>query len=620
MAASPTRLQEVFAAAAAAIRDQLQAAEVQIVEGVKGTWRVLSAGELSRTISTDLLAEALDRQAVVQQSGWIALPWSPTAENRWVVAVRMPPGSARSSAEIGAVVGLVAAAGNTARETLQQRDRAQRLASMLQMTTRWNQTRETSELLEAMAATSTRLLDAERATIFLWDRANRQLIGRPATGIAEGEIRIPEGAGVVGQVVARGEPIRVDADVAGEQAQIDRSVDRQSGFATRSLLCVPLTSPTGDILGAFELINKREGNFGEQDLAALRELAESAAVAIANSQYLEQVLKSRRTIADQAANQIQWIGESRKMRDLKSTIARVAHTELAVLLLGENGTGKDVAAQSIHYLSPRRDQVLVAVNCAALTESLLESELFGHEKGAFTDAHEPRAGKFELANGGTLFLDEIGDMSLSGQAKLLRVLEEKTVVRVGGSKPIATDVRVLAATNQDLAQLVQEKKFRQDLYFRLNVVCLELAPLREREGDVLLLARHFLAEFCKRSRRSAPQITPAAEQALLQHTWPGNVRELRNMMERIAYLLEGDRIDAADLPFIRAAQMDAPDWLATRASLADATAEFQRQLIQRRIQEARGNMTEAAEQLDVHRSNLYRKMRQLGMEIDERDR
>src|SRR4029077_14647643 len=177
---------------------------------------------------------------------------------------------------------------------------------------------------------------------------------------------------------------------------------------------------------------------------------------------------------------------------LRSTIRRVANTDLAVLILGENGTGKEVVAQAIHYFSNRRDPPFIAVNFAALTETLLESELFGHEKGAFTDAHESRPGKFELASGGTLFLDEIGDLSPGGQAKLLRVLEEKVVVRVGGSKSIHTDARVIAATNQNLAEMVRAKKFRQDLFFRLNVVALRLLPLRDRPGDVLLLADHFL--------------------------------------------------------------------------------------------------------------------------------
>jgi Nif-specific regulatory protein len=248
-----------------------------------------------------------------------------------------------------------------------------------------------------------------------------------------------------------------------------------------------------------------------------------------------------------------------------------------------------------------------------LTETLLESELFGHEKGAFTDAHEARPGKFELASGGTLFLDEIGDMSPGGQAKLLRVLEEKVVVRVGGSTPIHTDARVIAATNQDLASMVRERRFREDLFFRLNVVALDLPPLRERGDDVLLLAGHFLRDFCGRARRKPPPFTAAARKRLLAHRWPGNIRELRNLMERLAYLSQGDRIDAVELAFILAPDTRSQALFSLDLPLGDATRRFQVQYITRQIEAARGNMTDAAARLGLHRSNLYRKMRKLGM-------
>ncbi len=235
------------------------------------------------------------------------------------------------------------------------------------------------------------------------------------------------------------------------------------------------------------------------------------------------------------------------------------------------------------------------------------------KKGRSPTRSETRIGKFELAAGGTLLLDEIGDMSLSGQAKLLRVLEEKLVVRVGGSTPIHTDTRVLAATNQDLAELVRQKKFRQDLYFRLNVVTLELPPLRERGEDVLLLAEQFLTDFCRQARRKPPRLTAAARKRLLGHSWPGNVRELRNLMERIAYLSSGEKVDADELAFILSPRDDGASWLPSDMSLADATREFQVQFIQKQIDRSQGNMTSVAERLGLHRANLYRKMRQLDM-------
>jgi Nif-specific regulatory protein len=217
-----------------------------------------------------------------------------------------------------------------------------------------------------------------------------------------------------------------------------------------------------------------------------------------------------------------------------------------------------------------------------------------------------------LAARGTLFLDEIGDMSLGGQAKLLRVLEEKIVVRVGGSTPIPTEARVVAATNQDLAKLVQQKRFREDLFFRLNVVTIPLPPLRDRGEDILLLAEHFLSEFCKRARRAVPTLSAATKKTLMNHLWPGNVRELRNMMERLAYLSFGEKIEPDDLAFIDSPRGD-ESLVPMDLTLTDATHRFQCDYIQRHIDRAGGNMTDAADQLGLHRSNLYRKMRQLGM-------
>ncbi len=612
------RLIDFYAATAAMLRQELGTPAAYIVEGTKGQWRIGEDSSSAIPLPVELFAEVLDNQQPRSAKDWWVAPVSPAFDNKHLLAIQLVGGGRRLTlAQLESLARYVHLIGQMVGQRSSAERRSQRLRSMLEMTTRWNQSRETETLLEEMATTSTKLLEAQRATIFLWDKGNHQLIGKPALGVEGGEIRVPENAGVVGQVVASGQPLRVDADVAPEQLQINRSVDQQLGFQTRSLLCVPMFDTEGRVVGAFELINKSTGSFSDDDLAALTELAASASVAISNTRHVQQLVSSRRQVADQAAQRVQLIGESSSLNELRSTVQRVARTDLAVLILGENGTGKEVVAQLIHYLSPRRDHVLVTVNCGAIAETLLESELFGHEKGAFTDAHEARPGKFELANGGTLFLDEIGDMSLGGQAKLLRVLEEKIVVRVGGSKPISTDVRVLAATNQDLATLVRERRFREDLFFRLNVVSLTLPALRERGEDVLLLALYFLHEFCARSRRDAPKLSPAAQNALLKHNWPGNVRELRNMMERIAYLHEGNTVEATDLAFIMSAKPSESDLLGLNSSLADATGEFQRQFIQRRIKQSRGNMTDAAAQLGLHRSNLYRKMRQLGMNVDD---
>jgi Nif-specific regulatory protein len=420
-------------------------------------------------------------------------------------------------------------------------------------------------------------------------------------------------------VIQTGQARRVDMDIEAEQGEVDRRVDRQLKFHTKSLVCVPLRGKSGELFGAFEVINKIGGNFTDADQEALTELAAHAAIALENTQQVEDLLHSRQQIADESAQRVQMIGNCPAIEALRSTIRRVADTDLAVLILGENGTGKEVVAQSIHYGSRRRAEPFVAVNCAAITETLLESELFGHEKGAFTDARETRQGKFELASKGTLFLDEIGDMSLAGQAKLLRVLEEKVVVRVGGSATISTNARVLAATNQNLADLVRQKRFREDLYFRLNVVTLDMPPLRERGDDIVTLAEHFLRHFCLQARRRPFKFTPAAKRRLLSHAWPGNVREMRNLMERLAYLApeDQDKLDAPDLAFILSPASTAANALSLDAPLTDATQRFQSEYIKRHIEACRGNMTAAAERLGLHRSNLYRKMRQLGMDVEE---
>ncbi len=493
--------------------------------------------------------------------------------------------------------------------------REQHLESLLAMFSAWTQSSDTRTLLEQMAADATRAFDADRASIFVWDRANKLLIGRPALGLPNNELQLPDDVGVVGRVVRTGKPERVV--VAETPEAVERSVDAQSGYVTQTLLCVPLVDSQGDVHGAFELINKRGGEFTADDEEGLGEMARLAAIALDGTTHYEELLRRRDALVDAAAQRVRLLGECPAIVALRSAVTRVADTDLAVLVLGENGTGKEVVAQTIHYGSRRREEPLIAVNCAALTETLLESELFGHERGAFTDAREMRPGKFELAAKGTLFLDEIGDMSLGGQAKLLRVLEEKVVVRVGGSQEIHTDARIIAATNQNLAQRVRERKFREDLYYRLNVVSLELPPLRERGEDVLLLADQFLTNFCKQMGRKKPKLSPEARKRLVSHRWPGNVRELRNLIERLAYLSSSDRIEAEEIAFNLSPFDSSEAGLEVGLSLAAATDEFQRDYIRRTIKSQHGSVTDAAKQLEVHRSNLYRKMKQLGMEGEE---
>jgi DNA-binding NtrC family response regulator len=307
------------------------------------------------------------------------------------------------------------------------------------------------------------------------------------------------------------------------------------------------------------------------------------------------------------------IGESPAMREVFDIVQQVAPARTAVLLQGESGTGKEMIAKAIHQLSPRARQAMVTVHCAALTPTLLESELFGHERGAFTGAHERRIGRFEQAQGGTLFLDEIGEIDASTQVKLLRFLGERTFERVGSNKTLTADVRIIAATNKNLEEMVKAGAFREDLFYRLRVVEIWLPSLRERAEDIPLLAQTFLREFAKENGKPAAGFTAEALELLLRYGWPGNVRELRTSIEHAVVLSRGDRIGARDLPPVvrRASPVTGQATLEPRQRLAqnDLTVkEAEKQLIIRALKEAEGNRRLAAEKLGMSQRSLYRKL------------
>jgi two-component system nitrogen regulation response regulator NtrX len=318
------------------------------------------------------------------------------------------------------------------------------------------------------------------------------------------------------------------------------------------------------------------------------------------------------------------VGSSPQMEAVRALIARVAASDSRVLITGESGTGKELVASAIHDASTRRDKPFVRVNCAAIPRDLVESEMFGHERGAFTGATQARIGRFELAHTGTLFLDEIGDLSLEAQAKLLRAIEAKEIQRVGGSRNIRVDVRVTAATNQDLSRAVREGKFREDLFFRLNVIPVALPPLRDREGDVPELVRHFSLLHFKRTAQIPPSWTPGAMQLLENFEWPGNVRELANIVERVSIVHRGMDVTAADIrgilnpPSAPSARTSPPPDVGADASpdgaLTDMLDDYERRLILRVLAESEGNVAEAARRLVTDRPNLYRRMKRLGID------
>jgi Nif-specific regulatory protein len=494
----------------------------------------------------------------------------------------------------------------------QQLRRADKLRNTLAIAATFAGAPDTATLLESIAKAATKLLDCDRSSIFIWDRDRHEVVACPALGVPGGSLRIPDNVGIVGQVIHTGQSIRVEDAYA--DSRFGKSVDKATGYRTKTLLAVPLLDADGKRIGCFEGINKNNGLFDADDEESLTQLGIQAAVALASTRERENLLRSHQQMTEQAASQVQIVGGSGAIEQLRGTVQRLAQTDLPVLILGESGTGKEVFAQALHYRGSRAKQPFIAVNCAALTETLLESELFGHEKGAFTDAHTARQGKFELAEGGTIFLDEIGDMSLNGQAKLLRVLEQKIITRVGGSQAIPINVRVVAATNAKLAQLVREKRFREDLFYRLSVVTMDLPPLRDRSDDVIPLAEFFLAKFSQQANRPALGLSAEAKKRLQAHGWPGNVRELRNLMERVAFLAPGPAVQAEDIAFILTPERDNLFDSASDEGLADATNKFQQEYIRRAIKRVKGNKSEAARLLGLHRTNLYRKMSQLGMQ------
>jgi two-component system nitrogen regulation response regulator NtrX len=312
------------------------------------------------------------------------------------------------------------------------------------------------------------------------------------------------------------------------------------------------------------------------------------------------------------------VGESPGMQRVRDLIARVGPTDSRVLIIGESGVGKELVAVAIHAASPRRDHPFVRVNCAAIPRDLVESEMFGHEKGSFTGATERRIGRFELAHTGTLLLDEVGDLGPEAQAKLLRAIEAREIERVGAGQPIRVDVRIIAATNKDLGRAVSEGRFREDLFFRLNVIPLNVPPLRERPSDIPLLVRHFSALHHVRTGQIPPRWTSEALGALTRYRWPGNVRELANIVERLAILHAGSEVteDAlrAVVPVERTpTAAPLPDPAALDRSLTETLDEYERMLIARALSMAGGNVAEAARKLKTDRPNLYRRMRRLGL-------
>jgi two-component system, NtrC family, nitrogen regulation response regulator NtrX len=361
-------------------------------------------------------------------------------------------------------------------------------------------------------------------------------------------------------------------------------------------------------LGAFDFIEKPLSV--DKTLLTLRHALEQRSLAAEN-----------RSLREQIEGRQQIIGDSIPMKALRQQLALAAPTNGRVLVYGESGVGKELVAHALHQLSLRRDKPFVEVNCAAIPEELIESELFGHLKGSFTGAVEDKTGKFEQADGGTLFLDEVGDMSLRTQAKVLRVIEEQRFAPLGSATGLTVDVRVVAATNKDLSAEIQKGNFREDLFYRLNVIPFYVPSLREHVEDLPALAGHFLEEFARAYGRRPKRLAEPALEALMEYRWPGNVRELRNLIERLAIMVPGERIERRHLPAAVLQQHPSGAKAGAPAggffSLQEARAAYERDYILRKLDENRGNVSRTAEALGLERSHLYRKMKSLGIAAGE---
>jgi transcriptional regulator with GAF, ATPase, and Fis domain len=458
------------------------------------------------------------------------------------------------------------------------------------------------------------VVPAERGAILLDGKGNEKfssLFAHP--GPARGGEPVRVSRTITRQVIDQGVAILgADVPASGGLSGVDSLVS----FKVRSLLCVPLTV-FRKVLGCIYLDTTSPGTrFDRDHLELVASIAGISAVALENSRRLLWLEQENQRLAAEINLQHNMVGESAAMKEVYHFLSRVALTESTVLIGGESGTGKELVARAIHRNSPRAGRPFVAINCAAIPEGLLESELFGYERGAFTGAASQKKGRLEVADGGVVFLDEIGELAPALQVKLLRVLQEREFERLGGSRPISIDIRLIAATNKDLAEAVKARTFREDLYYRLNVVSLVLPRLRERVEDIPVLAEYFVAKFAAKCKVKAKKISPEAMAGLMNYNWPGNVRELENAIERALVLGVSDSIRPEDLPESVAEKDPAPGVHEAKYHLA--VTQLKKHLILTALEEAKGSYTEAARILGVHANYLHRLVRNLDLRTSVR--
>ena len=504
----------------------------------------------------------------------------------------------------------------------------ERLSAILAICQKINSERELGPLLDLIAYEATTLLDCDRASIFMLDRERNELWSKVALGSEE--IRFDARLGVAGEAVATGKAVNVQD--AYQDGRFFAGIDGRTGYRTRSVLAMALRNHGGEIIGVFEALNKRVGSFTARDEETLEALAGHTANAIETAQLIGDLRRSQDELERQNADL--WrevesryashgiVGTGPRIQQVARLIERIRDSAVNVLITGESGTGKEMAAKAIHYTSPRARKPFVALNCAALPDALVESELFGIEKGVATGV-SPRMGHFQKADGGTLFLDEIGDLSPAAQAKILRVLQERVVERVGGRTPIPVDVRLVAATNRDLAAEITRGSFREDLFYRIKVIHIHMPALRDIREEIPLLANHFLREYCRESGRPRLEFSPAVLRRLSASAWPGNIRQLRNEVIRMAacargrLILEEDLLegmpDAERERPARAGAAPAAAPAGKAKTLKQAMEELECQMITQAMATTAGNQQRAARLLGLSRQGLINKLKRYGI-------
>jgi len=488
---------------------------------------------------------------------------------------------------------------------------AETLSALVDASSAINSAQGLDETLQAIAAAAAVVMKTEGSSVIMLDRIRGKQVFRAAVGDRGDQligVEYDQGLGISGKAMESGKTIVVN-DVSKDKAHY-KDIDALMAFRTRSLIAAPLINK-GKKLGVVEVLNPVQSDrFNENDRRLAQIFANLAATAVANAQLFHRLDRENRGLKEAARVAGEMIGEGPAMAAVKELIRRVSQSMATVLLLGETGTGKELAARMVHALSPRRERPFIAVNCAALPETLLESELFGHDAGAFTGAMGRKLGRFELAEGGTIFLDEIAEVAPNIQVKLLRVLQEREIVRVGGTTTIGCDVRVIAATNRDLAEEMHKQRFRQDLFYRLNVFPIRIPPLRERREDIPLLAENAVRRLSREMKMPAPPIAPEAVAALTRYDFPGNVRELQNVMERACLLCSAMGQDGPKACGIRMEHLPReivggpPD-----AAAGSALASYEKAMILNALRDHQWNQTRAAKALGISRDNIRYRIR-----------